>query len=129
MIRTTSLQLSKQLQGAGILIESNDYRWIRTENTWFVDPVMATPDGLINHGEWYPAYTTDELLEWLPDIEKTTVILEKTTGVSEDSKVEYDAYYEKASDLMIYRDSMFTASTPADALAKLALWVKSQERK
>lgn len=63
----TSLDLSKRLKAIGVAQDSN-YRWIRTENVWFIDPMFATPESLINHGEWYSAYLASELGELLPQM-------------------------------------------------------------
>lgn len=67
---TTSLELSKQLKKVGFEKESLFY-WAKIENNWR----CVYREEIINYEAWigefdvfekYPAYTAEELLEWLP---------------------------------------------------------------
>lgn len=114
-MKTVSLELSKALKEAGVEI--------KTEYTWFSDPYK--PEHV--HARKYapnlnvvcPAPTTDELLEWLP------------FGASVMKALDVDwkrhCYHATIIDADNPDNKKFYADTPADALAKLALWVKEEK--
>ena len=119
-MKTVSLELAKQLKEAGIEIE--------TYYSWYVSSMAgsAIVRSNVAYENTIPAPTTDELLEWLATYCEVTL-----------SNVPYET--EEGTQLAWVatavlnsmddtKDSHSSADTPADALAKLALWVKEQEK-
>ncbi len=106
-MKTVSLELAKQLQEAGVEIETEHFydhpdRQARKSN--FLVKVKSP----------VPAPTTDELLEWLPEQYKDHHLI-----MVKFSPTDYLAGYEHYQEL--------PALTPTDALAKLCLWVKENQ--
>lgn len=121
-MKTVSFELSKQLYKTEIKIDSQ-FNWYGIEHyQGEQEPAIelfTSDQDLESHikdaYKLYPAPTTDELLEWLPDKLNTFLDLYRSSG-----NVYHAGYEEVASDLEGHYE---TADTPVEALAKLALWV------
>lgn len=132
-MKTVSLELAKQLKLAGIEIKTYWY-WAVHEKGHVIGLEHQTYPKTIPHAiDYYPSPTTDELLEWLPNY----VSLCKAGGGRNGTTAGYIACSNaNARENWLGRDHRmsnpipfeeFQDKTPADALAKLALWVKEQE--
>ena len=128
---TLSLELSKELQSVCKeknieMHESYFYWWKDCQEAHKGNPpVFEISHEQPDHG-WQPiapAYTLDELLEWLPNkIEKGTATYFKT--LMHNYNKEYLAYYDDGNCGWIPSSSFFQFDpNPCDACGKLLIWL------
>lgn len=125
-MKTVSLELAKQHKEAKIGIETEFY-WVNQDIVgWELTHYKAirAEQCELNFSEHYyiPAPTTDELLEWLA---KRCEVGLRNIPTADEMIWLADGVVNRIEDL---RESSRSADTPADALAKLVLWVKGQEK-
>lgn len=113
--KCVSLETAEKLKEAGFP-QDTERRWIRTEHTWFIDPMMATPDVLINHGVWYSAPDAQEIMDLLPALTKSWY--QEKTGFYRCETMIFDAF-GFATDVVSYK-----GENEAEARAQVWLYLK-----
>ena len=113
---TTSLELSRKLHEAGIRLETKKCYWYQFEGEWSLVTHSSFTKADAVAGRVIPAYTTDELLAWMPIREMRLWCLENPEGGKE-----YLVY-----PMGEHSDIAERASTPSEALGLLALELKKK---
>lgn len=118
-MKTVSLKLAKQLKDAGIEIDTYFVWSQQFTSNWSLDP----RHDMMHTTEFIASPSTDELLEWLPREMSINYKIHDLTLQNENSTAWRADYRE----LIVWAPSVRFADTPADALARLCLWVKENE--
>ena len=132
--KVISLELAKKIYKVakkyGVELPESEQKWWFDGEGWGL--TLLLPEVLKENGcKYFPAYTADELLEWLPvsfklerqshgynSIKKTISILKDTNG----SNTYYIAFYTTTWHYGSLPESIDgEGKTPADALCKLAI--------
>ncbi len=122
---TLSLELAKELQevceSKGITMPESEFNWKQDSKR---KSYVTNWDNLLKDLVIAPAYTLDELLEWLPgriEIRNNTYINDfYKQDWDKDVPVMYNALYATISDVVLMD---FTDPNPCDACGKLLIWL------